>query len=141
MLLGNTTGKITSQHGLFYDYLINTFSTDFAKGYLFNRKYFHAVRQMVNGCVLWLNELAKPTDNGGDSLKLVAYDIIDAAAPNYDTGELTVIDENVVAKRIHSNFSQSIDRMLRNLYCPNHLIKCLKVLWRLLNVLRSTSDW
>lgn len=77
------------------------------KALAFNRKYFHAVRQMVNGCVLWLNELAKPTDNGGDSLKLVAYDIIDAPAPNYDTGELTVIDENVVAKRIHSNFSQS----------------------------------
>ena len=31
---GNTTAKITSQHGLFYDYLINTFSHDFAKGYL-----------------------------------------------------------------------------------------------------------
>lgn len=31
---GNTTAKITSQHGLFYDYLINTFSSDFAKGYL-----------------------------------------------------------------------------------------------------------
>lgn len=31
---GNTTAKITSQHGLFYDYLINTFSFDFAKGYL-----------------------------------------------------------------------------------------------------------
>ena len=77
------------------------------KALAFNRKYFHAVRQMVNGCVLWLNELAKPTDNGGDSLKLMAYDIVDAAAPNYDTGELTVIDENVIAKRIHSNFSQS----------------------------------
>lgn len=34
MQLGNTTAKITSQHGLFYDYLINTFSADFAKGYL-----------------------------------------------------------------------------------------------------------
>lgn len=33
MLLGNTTAKITSQHGLFYDYLINTFSESFAKGY------------------------------------------------------------------------------------------------------------
>lgn len=31
---GNTTAKITSGHGLFYDYLINTFSFDFAKGYL-----------------------------------------------------------------------------------------------------------
>lgn len=31
---GNTTAKITAQHGLFYDYLINTFSHDFAKGYL-----------------------------------------------------------------------------------------------------------
>lgn len=31
---GNTTAKITSQHGLFYTYLINTFGTDFAKSYL-----------------------------------------------------------------------------------------------------------
>lgn len=34
MQLGNTTAKITCGHGLFYDYLINTFSSDFAKGYL-----------------------------------------------------------------------------------------------------------
>ena len=34
MLLGNTTAKITSQHGLFYDYLIQTFGSDFAKNYL-----------------------------------------------------------------------------------------------------------
>lgn len=32
--LGNTTAKITSQHGLFYHYLIDTFGTDFAKSYL-----------------------------------------------------------------------------------------------------------
>lgn len=31
---GNTSAKITSQHGLFYNYLVNTFSTDFARGYL-----------------------------------------------------------------------------------------------------------
>lgn len=31
---GNTTAKITSQHGLFYDYLISTFGKDFAKSYL-----------------------------------------------------------------------------------------------------------
>ncbi len=30
----NTTGKITSQHGLFYDYLANNFDLDFAKQYL-----------------------------------------------------------------------------------------------------------
>ncbi|MCI8482012.1 MAG: FAD-binding oxidoreductase [Clostridia bacterium] len=34
ILLGNTTAKITSSHGLFYDYLIHTFGTDFAKNYL-----------------------------------------------------------------------------------------------------------
>ncbi|MCI9016208.1 MAG: FAD-dependent oxidoreductase [Clostridia bacterium] len=34
MYLGNTTAKITSQHGLFYKYLIDTFSFDFAKAYL-----------------------------------------------------------------------------------------------------------
>lgn len=78
-----------------------------AKAFAFNRKYFHANRQVVNGCVLWLNELAQPTDNGGDSLTLVTYDIVDAEAPNYDTGELKAIDEDVVAKRICSNFSQS----------------------------------
>lgn len=31
---GNTTAKITSQHDLFYQYLIDTFSMDFAKKYL-----------------------------------------------------------------------------------------------------------
>lgn len=30
----NTTAKITSQHGLFYDYLTNNFNSDFAKKYL-----------------------------------------------------------------------------------------------------------
>lgn len=34
MLHGNTTAKITAQHGLFYNYLVNTFSSDLAKGYL-----------------------------------------------------------------------------------------------------------
>ncbi len=31
---GNTTGKITSQHGLFYDYLTNSYGQKFAKDYL-----------------------------------------------------------------------------------------------------------
>ena len=31
---GNTTGKITSQHDAFYDYLINSFDIDTAKKYL-----------------------------------------------------------------------------------------------------------
>jgi len=30
----NTTAKLTSQHGLFYSYLINNFSKNFAKKYL-----------------------------------------------------------------------------------------------------------
>ena len=32
--LGHTTGKITSGHGLFYNYLVNSFSEKFAKDYL-----------------------------------------------------------------------------------------------------------
>lgn len=32
---GHTTAKITSQHGLFYSYLINTYGKKFAKDYLF----------------------------------------------------------------------------------------------------------
>lgn len=31
---GNTTGKITSLHGLFYDHLISDFGEDYAKKYL-----------------------------------------------------------------------------------------------------------
>ena len=31
---GNTTAKITSQHGLFYQYLVNSYSKDYAKKYL-----------------------------------------------------------------------------------------------------------
>ena len=35
---GNTTAKITSQHGLFYDYLINSYGNKFAKDYLFSNE-------------------------------------------------------------------------------------------------------
>lgn len=31
---GHTTGKITSQHGLFFKYLVDSYGKDFAKGYL-----------------------------------------------------------------------------------------------------------
>lgn len=45
---GNTTAKITSQHGLFYDYLNNTFSTKFAKGYLdANEEAINNIEQIV----------------------------------------------------------------------------------------------
>lgn len=36
---GNTTGKITSQHNLFYDYLYKTFGIDFAKDYFKANEY------------------------------------------------------------------------------------------------------
>ena len=35
----NTTAKITSQHGLLYDYLLNTFGFETAKGYLDSNDY------------------------------------------------------------------------------------------------------
>lgn len=49
ILLGNTTGKITSQHGLFYDYLVNTYSTDFAKYYLqANEEAIENIRRIID---------------------------------------------------------------------------------------------
>lgn len=77
------------------------------KAFAFNRKYFHAVRQMVNGCVLWLNELAKITENGGETLTLTPYNIKDAEAPNYDTGTIESLNQTITAQRIHSSFSSA----------------------------------
>lgn len=46
--LGNTTAKITSQHDLFYDYLIHTFGMEFAKNYLeANEKAIHNIYDII----------------------------------------------------------------------------------------------
>jgi glycine/D-amino acid oxidase-like deaminating enzyme/nitrite reductase/ring-hydroxylating ferredoxin subunit len=45
----NTTGKITSQHGLFYDYLVNSFGIDFAKKYLMsNQKAITSMKDIID---------------------------------------------------------------------------------------------
>ena len=45
---GNTTAKITSQHGLFYDYLVSTYGVDYAGKYLeSNEKAIHDIEQNV----------------------------------------------------------------------------------------------
>ncbi len=42
-------GKITSCHGLFYDYLINSFSANFAKGYLdANEQAISDIKQIID---------------------------------------------------------------------------------------------
>ena len=46
---GNTTAKITSQHGLFYQYLNNSFSREFAKDYLMaNEQAIKNIADIVN---------------------------------------------------------------------------------------------
>lgn len=46
---GHTTAKITSQHGLIYDYLIQTFGTDAAKKYLYaNEDAIKNIKEIVN---------------------------------------------------------------------------------------------
>ena len=46
---GNTTAKITSQHGLFYDYLINSYSKKFASDYLeANEKAIENIREIID---------------------------------------------------------------------------------------------
>ncbi len=46
---GNTTGKITYQHNLIYDYLINSYSEKFAKGYLdANKEAISNIKTIIN---------------------------------------------------------------------------------------------
>lgn len=46
---GHTTAKITSQHGLFYDYLTNSYSQKFAKDYLFaNEKAIENIKNIID---------------------------------------------------------------------------------------------
>ena len=46
---GHTTGKITSQHGLFYDYLINSYGQKFAKDYLdVNEKAIKNIKNIID---------------------------------------------------------------------------------------------
>lgn len=46
---GNTTAKITSQHGLFYDYLVTDYGVNFAKKYYqANQEAIKNIEQIVN---------------------------------------------------------------------------------------------
>ena len=46
---GHTTGKITSMHGLFYDYLTNSYSEKFAKDYLdANEKAIENIKNIID---------------------------------------------------------------------------------------------
>lgn len=46
---GHTTAKITSQHGLFYDYLMNSYSKKFASDYLeANEKAIENIKQIID---------------------------------------------------------------------------------------------
>ena len=46
---GHTTAKVTSQHGLLYDYLISSFGIDFAKKYLYaNEDAVKNIKEIVN---------------------------------------------------------------------------------------------
>ena len=46
---GNTTAKITYQHGLIYDYLINSFGIDFAYNYLeANKKAISNIKEIID---------------------------------------------------------------------------------------------
>ena len=46
---GHTTGKITSQHGLFYDYLTKSYNKQFAKDYLFsNEQAIENIKEIID---------------------------------------------------------------------------------------------
>lgn len=46
---GHTTAKITSQHGLFYTYLVDTYGEQFAKDYLFaNEEAIENIKNIID---------------------------------------------------------------------------------------------
>lgn len=46
---GHTTGKITSQHGLFYKYLVDNFGIEYAKDYLFsNEQAIQNIKEIID---------------------------------------------------------------------------------------------
>ena len=77
------------------------------KALAFNRKYFHTNSNSVVGSVMWKNISAKASDNGGESLTLSPYDIEGAQAPNYDTGKIKYIGQDVTGYRVHKHYSQA----------------------------------
>lgn len=83
------------------------FNYQAGKALAFNRKYFHTNSNSVVGSVMWKNVPANSTDNGGESLTLSPYDIEGAQAPNYDTGKIKYIGQDVTGCRVHKHYSQA----------------------------------
>lgn len=82
------------------------FNHQAGKALAFNRKYFHTNSNSVVGSVMWKNIPANSSDNGGESLTLSPYDIEGAQAPNYDTGKIKYIGQDVTGYRVHKHYSQ-----------------------------------
>lgn len=83
------------------------FNYQAGKAFAFNRKYFHTNSNSVVGSVLWKNIPAKDTDNGGESLTLKPFNIVSAKAPNYDTGKIEYVGEDVTGYRVHKHYSDT----------------------------------
>lgn len=83
------------------------FNHQAGKAFAFNRKYFHTNSNSVVGSVLWKNIPAKDIDNGGEHLNLIPYEIVDAIAPNYDTGHIRKVDDVAISSRVYNHFSDS----------------------------------
>ena len=81
------------------------FNHQAGKALAFNRKYFHASTASVVASILWKNIPAKVTDNGGEHLALIPYDIENAKAPNYDTGTIKQLNVKLVTSRVHKHYS------------------------------------
>ena len=84
------------------------FNHQAGKALAFNRKYFHASTASVVASILWKNIPAKVTDNGGEHLALIPYDIENAKAPNYDTGTIKQLNVKLVTSRVHKHYSDTI---------------------------------
>ncbi len=124
---GNTTAKITSQHGLFYDYLINDYGEEYAK------KYYEANQEAIEN----IAEIIKKENIECD------FERQDAYVFTRSTQEIEKIKKEVQAvKKIEGNaeFVETIEPKIKNVLRSNKISKSSNVQCKKISKRTSKSN-